>query len=42
MPGVTIGAGSVVTADQPPHCLALGNPCRVQRSIEDVSADRAA
>lgn len=40
LPGVTIGAGavvgagSVVTADIPPHCVAFGNPCRVQRSIE--------
>ncbi len=46
MPGVTIGAGavigagSVVTADVPPHCLAFGNPCRVQRAIADVSTDR--
>lgn len=39
MPGVTIGkgsvigAGSVVTRDIPPGVVALGNPCRVQRSI---------
>lgn len=43
LPGVTIGAGavvgagSVVTADIPPHCVAFGNPCRVQRSIEGTS-----
>ena len=39
LPGVTIGAnavigaGSVVTSDIPPDCLALGQPCRVQRSL---------
>lgn len=40
LPGVTIGegtvigAGSVVTKDIPPHCLAVGNPCKVIRKIE--------
>ena len=39
MPGVTIGdnvtigAGSIVTRDVPPDVLALGQPCRVQRSL---------
>ena len=39
-PGVTIGentvvgAGSVVTRDLPPGVLAVGNPCRVLRSLE--------
>lgn len=39
LPGVTIGdgtvigAGSVVTRDIPENCVALGNPCRVQRDI---------
>lgn len=38
-PGVTIGentvvgAGSVVTKDLPPNCLAVGNPCRVIRHL---------
>ncbi|MBO3725711.1 sugar O-acetyltransferase [Actinomyces bowdenii] len=40
-PGVTIGegsvvgAGSVVTKDIPPYSLAVGNPARVIRSLED-------
>lgn len=40
LPGVTIGArsvigaGSVVTRDVPEGVLAVGNPCRVVRSIE--------
>lgn len=38
-PGVTIGentvvgAGSVVTEDLPPNVLAVGNPCRIVRSL---------
>ncbi len=41
LPGVTIGsgtvigAGSVVTKDIPDNCLAVGNPCRVIRSINE-------
>ena len=40
MPGVTIGsnvvigAGSVVTRDIPDNVVAVGNPCRVIRTIE--------
>jgi maltose O-acetyltransferase len=39
LPGVTIGAGttigafSLVTEDIPPDCLALGQPCRMQREL---------
>lgn len=33
--GSVIGAGSVVTRDVPPHCLAAGNPCRVIREITE-------
>ena len=39
-PGVTIGdncvigAGSVVTKDLPANTMAVGNPCRVVRSLE--------
>ena len=39
LPGVTIGdgcvigAGSIVTKDIPPYSLAVGNPCRVIRSL---------
>lgn len=41
MPGVTIGdntvigAGSVVTRDIPANVVAVGNPCRVLREIND-------
>ena len=40
-PGVTIGentvigAGSVVTKDIPANCIAVGNPCRVVRTINE-------
>jgi maltose O-acetyltransferase len=40
-PGVTvgnnvvIGAGSVVTKDIPDWCIAVGNPCRVKRLINE-------
>lgn len=45
LPGVTIGensiigAGSIVTKDIPPNVVAVGNPCRVMRSIKE-SDDR--
>ena len=32
--GVTIGAGSVVTRDIPPHTIAAGNPCKVIKKLE--------
>ena len=32
-PRTTVGAGSVVTRDLPPDCVAVGNPCRVVRSV---------
>lgn len=41
LPGVTIGrgtvigAGSVVTKDIPDNCIAVGNPCRVIRQINE-------
>ena len=31
-----IGAGSVVTRDIPANCIAVGNPARVIRSIDDL------
>jgi maltose O-acetyltransferase len=31
--GTSIGAGSLVTTDIPANCLALGQPCRVQRRL---------
>lgn len=40
-PGVSIGdncvigAGSVVTKDIPANCVAVGNPCRVIRTVSD-------
>ena len=42
LPGVTIGnnvvigAGSVVTKDIPDNVVAFGNPCKVQRKIDEV------
>jgi len=44
LPGVTIGegcvigAGSVVTKDIPSHFVAVGNPCRVLRKINEEDA----
>ena len=41
MPGVTIGdnvvigAGSVVTKDIPSNVIAVGNPCRILREVDD-------
>lgn len=41
LPGVTIGdnsvigAGSVVTKDVPPNVIAVGNPCKVLREIDE-------
>lgn len=43
LPGVTIGdncvigAGSVVNKDIPANTLAVGNPCRVIRSLEEIN-----
>ncbi len=33
--GSTVGAGSVVTRDIPPHTVAVGNPCRVIRHLDE-------
>ena len=33
--GTTIGAGSVVTRSIPTRCVAVGNPCRVIRRLEE-------
>lgn len=37
--GVVVGAGSVVTHDLPDNVIAVGNPCRVLRAVND--RDRA-
>ena len=34
--GCTIGAGSVVTHDIPAGCIAVGNPCRVIKTIAQI------
>lgn len=36
---VTIGAGSVVTRDIPANVVAVGNPCRVMKRINERSDD---
>ena len=42
LPGVTIGrnsvigAGSVVTRSIPANCVAVGNPCRVIKQIDNI------
>ncbi|HTN39469.1 MAG TPA: sugar O-acetyltransferase [Arachidicoccus sp.] len=33
---VVIGAGSIVTKDIPDNCVAVGNPCRVQREVNEA------
>lgn len=33
--GAVIGAGSVVTKDVPPYVVAVGNPCRAVRKIDE-------
>lgn len=33
--GSVIGAGSIVTRDIPSGCIAVGNPCRVLRKIDE-------
>lgn len=46
LPGVTIGknsvigAGSVVTKSIPANCVAVGNPCRVLRKINDKTENK--
>ena len=35
--GSTIGAGSVVTRSIPAGCVAVGNPCRVIRRLDNVN-----
>jgi acetyltransferase-like isoleucine patch superfamily enzyme len=37
--GCVIGAGSVVTSDIPPNCLAVGNPARVVRTDMVLSTE---
>lgn len=37
--GSTIGAGSVVTKDIPPYSVAVGNPCKVRKTIPSVEEE---
>jgi len=34
--GCTIGAGSVVVKDIPDRCVAVGNPCRVVKRLDEI------
>ena len=34
---VTIGAGSVVVRDIPSNCVAVGNPCKVVRKLDNLN-----
>lgn len=46
VPGITIGdnvvigAGSIVTKDVPSNVVAVGNPCRILRNIDEEEIDR--
>ena len=48
LPGVrigsraVIGAGSIVTKDIPPRCVAAGNPARVLRYLRELDSNTAA
>lgn len=42
LPGVTIGADSVVAKDIPAGVIAVGNPCRVLRAISDADREQYA
>lgn len=33
--GAIVGAGSVVSSDVPPNCLACGNPARIMKTLSD-------
>lgn len=46
VPGITIGdnvvigAGSIVTKDIPSNVVAVGNPCRILRKIDEKELER--
>ena len=40
MPNVHIAAGSIVTKDIPSDVVAVGNPCKVLREIDEAEIER--